>query len=212
VNSTSKLLVALASALSACRAAPPPAEPPKVVSIAPASAESQHEPGDAPASRCPILPLQLMIQSESDAVPLMTLDASGVLTIDAFGADPLRAKLDPRGCLVGPDGLWAELTPGNTLWTTHSTFEVDGASIRLPESTMSIRPDGDVESVMKDGSQPAGTLRLEGYRADARCAGVLLLGAFLETMPSMAVSDGHPAVAATPSDSRCNAYPRPGAK
>ena len=143
---------------------------------------------------------------------MASLDASGHVAVTSLGASPLAAELDPRGCLVGSDGLWAELTPTGVLWTAHDRFAVEGATIRLPEGALRIEPDGTVVRLRRDGSiEPSsvGLIRLDGYAEGASCAGELLLATFLAMMPSMAVSDGQPAAAPVPGDSSCGAYARP---
>jgi hypothetical protein len=61
----------------------------------------------------------------------------------------------------------------------------------------------------KDGStlpESLGSFSIEGYREEARCAGMVLLATFMSMMPSMAVVDGHPARAPAPDGSRCDAF------
>ena len=141
---------------------------------------------------------------------MLTLGENGEVDVTTVGDPPVHAKLDSKGCLVGADGLWAELTPGGVLWTPHELFLVEGETIRLPEGAMGVRPDGTVERIRADGSVDAGFLSFEGYRDDARCAAKLLLVTFMAMMPSMAVSDGHPAMAPIPADSLCSQYRRAG--
>ena len=122
-------------------------------------------------------------------------------------ASPLQARLDPKGCLVGPDGLWTELSPDGSLWTQHESLPVHGATIELPTGGLRIEPDGAVDRLGADGGiESAGMLVLEGYRPDAQCAGKLLVATFMAMMPSMAVVDGHPAMAPAPAGSLCNEY------
>jgi hypothetical protein len=143
-------------------------------------------------------------------IPMLTLDAGGRVDVVTMGGPALRARLDPRGCLVGPDGLWAELTRSGTLWTPHELLETERAAIRLPDGArLRIEPDGKVVRTERDGSvapNTYGTLRLVGYRDEAPCAGLVLLGAFLAMMPSMAVVDGNPAMAPVPAESSCNEF------
>ena len=141
---------------------------------------------------------------------MLVLHADGRVDVTTMGGPTLSARLDPRGCLVGPDGLWAELTPAGKLWTPHELLDTDGPSIRLPEgAALRITPDGTVARVERGGRaepNPYGTLYLDGYREGASCAGLLLLGAFLTMMPSMAVVDGSPAMAPPPDGSLCSEF------
>jgi hypothetical protein len=145
--------------------------------------------------------------------PMLTLNAAGRVEVVTMGGPVLRARLDPRGCLVGPDGLWAELTGAGRLWTAHELLQTEGAAIRLAEgAVLRIEPDGKVVRVERDGlvaPNAYGTLQLQGYRQEASCAGLLLLGAFLAMMPSMAVVDGNPAMAPVPAESSCNEFRHP---
>jgi hypothetical protein len=144
---------------------------------------------------------------------ILTLDADGRVEVATLGGPALAVRLDPRGCLVGPDGLWAELTPTGGLWTPHAQLDTDGAAIVLPEgAALRITADGTVVRVERDGHidpNARGTLYLQGYRPGVECAGLLLLAAFLTMMPSMAVVDGHPAMAPPPEGSLCNELRQP---
>ncbi len=143
---------------------------------------------------------------------MLSLDVHGRLDVSSLGGPPLAAKLDPSGCLVGSDGVWAELTPSSVLWTPHERASVTDATIALRDGALRIEPDGGVVRLRRDGSPDvatARTIRLEGCGVEARCAGVLMLATFLAMMPSMAVSDGRPARAPVPEDSVCGAYARP---
>ena len=197
----------IATVTSAC-APPPGASSPSgpSTSTAPTSTTATTS---SPAPRCPLVPLQLVVHAPGQQpVRMLTLDAQGSVEVASMGGPALGAHLDPRGCLVGPDGLWAELTAAGKLWTAHELIDTDGPAIRLPEgATLRINPGGMVERIEKDGRvdpNAYGTIQLEGYREDATCAGVLLLGTFLSMMPSMAVVDGHPAMAPAPEGSLCN--------
>ncbi len=85
------LALVLALALAACTGTPAP-----------------------PAERCPVVPLRLLIVgADGTAVPALTLAADGALSASSLGnlgnlgdTAPL-AKLDPKGCLIGKDGVWA---------------------------------------------------------------------------------------------------------
>lgn len=163
--------------------------------------------------RCPIAPMALAMTTPGrPPVRPLTLDAQGRVTVAILGP-PLYAKLDPRGCLVGPDGLWAELTPDGKLWTAHEVIDVEGTTIKLAAGAgLRIGKDGAVERIDNSGAvepNSYGSIAVEGFRQDAPCGGLLLVAAFMSMMPSMAVSDGHPARAPAPAGSLCAAYPRP---
>lgn len=198
--------------LIACRATEAPPSPKSPVTIPTPSEPATESPPAAAEStaRCPSRPLKLLVRAPGQPpMTMLSLDASGEVSVTSFGAS-LRATLDPDGCLVGPDGLWAERSPGGTLWTAHERFQVEGEKIRLPEGTIGIRPDGAVERSYANGTVDAGTLSFDGYREEARCAAELLLVTFFAMMPSMAVSDGNPPLAPVPADTTCGKYRRPG--
>jgi len=170
-------------------------------------------PSAAPAPACPIVPLALVMTPPGQpARPILSLAAGGKVTISWLGP-ATTATLDPRGCLVGKDGLWAELAPQDQLWTPHETFAVSGNCLPLSGgAALCVTPDGKVQRRDAKGTveiNAAGGLELVGYREEARCAGLLLVAAFTSMLPSMAVSDGHPARAPTPAGSRCTGFARP---
>jgi hypothetical protein len=153
------------------------------------------------------MPLALTVRAPNQAPRrVLSLDAQGAVSVTLLGP-PLTARLDPQGCLVGPDGLWVELTPSDKIWTEHEILEVDHDCIKLAlGASLCIAADGKVSRHEADGRiepNTYGSFAIEGYREGARCGGLTLLAAFMAMMPSMAVSDGVAAHAPRPADSRC---------
>jgi hypothetical protein len=170
-----------------------------------------HAPPPKPIAHdpCPLMPLALTVGAPHQPPRrVLSLDAQGQVTISLFGnsvAPP--ARLDTQGCLVGPDGLWAELTPSDKIWTAHEILDVDHDCIKLAlGASLCIAADGKVSRREADGRvepNTYGSFAIEGYRDGARCGGLTLLAAFMAMMPSMAVSDGVAMKAPPPADSRC---------
>lgn len=213
LTGTRHIVAFLTVVTSAC-APPPGASSPSGPATPMASTPAPSPRSGTVAPRCPLVPLRLAVRAPGQQPRrMLTLGTDGRVEVTTMGGPPLVARLDPRGCLVGPDGLWAELTPAGKLWTAHEVIETDAAALRLPEgASLRIDPNGMVERIEKDGTvarDAYGTIQLEGYREEATCAGVLLLGAFLSMMPSMAVVDGHPAMAPAPEGSLCNELRHP---
>lgn len=161
---------------------------------------------------CPLVPLKLVLRSPHQSPQTMlTLDASGRLNQVAFGNADIEvkpfARLDPRGCLVASDGLIVEATRSGQFWTPHQLFEFRESFLLLPGGrAITIARNGAVESFAKDGSlepDTVGTFAFEGYSESAACAARILWITFAMMMPSMAVSDGHPAQVPPPSESTC---------
>jgi hypothetical protein len=168
-----------------------------------------HTPPPRPIAQdaCPLMPLALVVRAPNQAARrVLSLDAQGRVSVSLLGP-PLDARLHPQGCLVGPDGLWAELTPSNTIWTAHEILALDHDCIKLSlGASLCIAPDGKVSRREADGRvepNTYGSFAIEGYREGARCGGLILLAAFMAMMPSMAVSDGVAMNAPAPADSRC---------
>jgi hypothetical protein len=147
-----------------------------------------------PPPRCTLRPLKLVVRAEKRVLPMITLDAKGQLSITRPRGQPLTARFDPRGCVIGPDGVWTERSKGK-LWTPHEVLDIEGSAIRIGNgAALRIAKDGTVERVSPDGTveqSGRGALVIEGYSESAVCAAQLLLGVFLQSMPSMAVSDGN---------------------
>jgi hypothetical protein len=207
--------VVLAGALAACHQRPPAT--PVVPDVPP-------PPPPPPVAICPLAPLALVVTpidrkprtplpvAGSEPSTALSLDDKGRLDISMFRHMSNAATLDPRGCLAGTDGLWAEWAPGDQIWTPHETFAVSANCIVLATGrSLCVAADGKVEVRTPDpaDARAMGSLQIRGYRDDARCAGLVLLATFLSMTPSMAVSDGQPARAPAPDGSRCTAYHRP---
>jgi hypothetical protein len=182
-------------AAGACAGEPHRPAPP---AIAPSSA-----PTGPPPARCPIVPLELVVTVDR-AVPVLALDASGGLTAALAGASPV-ATLTDGGCLRGRDGVWAELTPSEAIWTLRTIYRLeDGWIVSDVGRAWRVRPDGAVEIRDARGAiEPGSQLRFDGFRPEAACAANLVLVTFLGMAPSMAVSDGNPREMAPPPDSVC---------
>jgi hypothetical protein len=199
-------LVLMVVALVSCHRPPVSASAPATPSTAAGVA--------AAAPPCPIVPVALVMTPPTGAArTALSIDASGRLDVTMFEQRIGAAKLDANGCLAGGDGLWTEWAPHDKLWTAHETFDVAGNCLVMsPERSICVAADGKIEVRAKNPAPaPAdvGSMAIRGYGAGARCAGLVLLATFMAMMPSMAVSDGHPARAPAPEGSRCGAYPRP---
>jgi len=143
---------------------------------------------------------------------VLALDDQGRLDVSMFRHRSGAAKLDTQGCLAGSDGLWAEWTPRDQVWTPHETLTVAGNCIVLANGhALCLAADGRVELRAMDLAdvRAMGSMQIRGYREEARCAGLVLLATFMSMTPSMAAVDGHPARAPAPDGSRCTAYQRP---
>jgi hypothetical protein len=205
---STRIVLALSLALVGCKRKPDPAAAPPVPEALPAA---------APTGPCPIVPVTFaMTTPGSPERTVLSFDAKGSLDVSFLERKPGMAKLDPQGCLVGKDGLWAEWAPNDKLWTPHETLDVSGDCL-VPRSgrTMCIGPDGKIEVRAKDAEQvnAQGAMAIRGYRPEARCTGLMLLATFTGMMmPSMAVVDGKPGQAPPPEGSRCGAFRRPAKK
>jgi len=161
-------------------------------------------------------PLALVLRNPASAQPpqpILTLDAGGRVVVNAFPTSARGATLTPDGCLVGDDGLWAELAPDGVLWTARESYAASGSCLAVGgHASVCVRPDGIVERRESDGrTEPVagGSMAFTDNRPEARCAALVMLGAFMSMMPSMAVSDGHPPRVPAPAGSRCTRFARP---
>lgn len=171
-------------------------------------ATAEDAPKSAPPPACPVLPLRLVVKGpDGGTSPVLTLDAQGNLTAPFVGEAKALARLDARGCLVAKDGVWVERLANGDLWTLRQIVHVEGDLLRQPPGpTLRFAPDGTVESLSPTGAvEPAvyGSLRVEGYGPDARCAAQILVTTFTGMMPSMAVVDGKPVSLPRPAGSVC---------
>jgi len=160
------------------------------------------------AARCPVVPLRLVVSAPGqDATLAPMLDARGDLRTGLTGPGKAVARLDPRGCLVGPDGVWVEVLPNGDVWTPREIIDLDGPLLRRPPaSTLRITKGWAVETLSASGevqSTPYGSLRFEGYRDEARCAAQVLLATFAGMTPGMAVVDGNAIRLPRPEGSNC---------
>jgi hypothetical protein len=209
---------ALATLFAACQR--PPAAPTNVTVAPPAATSVTVEPPEVPPpstspspAACPIVPVALIL-TPTGAEPrtVLALDDKGHLDVSLFSHRSGAATLDSQGCLAGRDGLWAEWTPRDQVWTPHETLAVAGNCIQLANGrALCLAADGKVDVRAKDEAEvkAMGTMQIRGYRGEARCASLVLLATFMSMMPSMAVVDGQPAHAPAPEGSRCTAYHRP---
>jgi hypothetical protein len=170
-------------------------------------------PTPPPPVACPLMPVALVVTPDgAEARTVLALDAQGQLDVSMFTHRSRAATLDTQGCLAGSDGLWAEWTSGEKVWTPHETLAVAGNCITVAEGrTLCVDAAGKVELRTDDPAdvRAMGAMQIRGYRAEARCAGFVLLATFMSMTPSMAEVDGHPASAPVPVGSRCMAYRRP---
>ena len=153
--------------------------------------------------RCPIVPTRLVLEVAGQRPrTVLTMDAEGGLEV-ALGPGVV-ARLDPRGCLYGEDGVWVEETREGQLWTLRGVTPVEDGVLRLGARGLRIRDDGVVaDEPPSDVPVVAGVFRFVDLRPEGRCAARILLQAWLSMMPSMAVSDGHPVELPPPADSVC---------
>jgi hypothetical protein len=159
-----------------------------------------------PAPRCPAVPMRLMLEVEGGPpAPAVSLDATGGFRTALTGADPV-AQLDPRGCMVGEDGVWVELAPDGSLWTLRERTPTERGRAAFTGRPLAIETDGSVRA--DDGKVIA---RLDGYRPEGLCVGLLLVQAFRAMMPSMAIVDGRPVELPPPEPSACPDRHRRGA-
>ena len=212
-----QVLGVLAMMLTACQR--PPAAPTAVNHAPPAATtvtveapEVPPAPTPAPAA-CPIVPVALILTPPgAEPRTVLALDDKGHLDVTLFSHRSGAATLDPQGCLAGKDGLWVEWAPRDQVWTPHETLAVAGNCIQVAiDRALCLAADGKVDVRAKDEAdvRAMGRMQIRGYRAEARCAGLMLLATFTSMMPSMAVVDGKPARAPVPEGSRCTAYHRP---
>jgi hypothetical protein len=208
-------------ALAACRAPAtgrppatnrPPATSPQATVVVP---DVPPEPAPPPPVACPLVPVSLVV-TPSGAEPrtVLALDDKGRLDISMFRHRSGAATLDTKGCLAGSDGLWAEWAPRDQVWTPHETLAVAGNCMMLADGrTLCLGADGKVELRAMDLAdvRAMGAMQIRGYRAEARCAGLVLLATFMSMTPEMAGVDARPprAPAPAPEGSRCTAYHRP---
>ncbi len=88
---------------------------------------------------------------------MKTLDARGKLVVTTAAGRSLDATLDARGCLIGTEGLWVELTPRGKLWTPHEVQDVNGTTIPLASGAkLRIASDGTVERLTSFSRAGAG--------------------------------------------------------
>ena len=149
----------------------------------------------AEPARCQIVPLRLLVDpSGHPERAWLALDEKGDITSAMRKESTPLARLDPRGCIISSDGVEVELTSKGQLWTTNERLLIERNTLQLGnDGALRIADDGSLERLGPDGTiekNPYGSLRFEGYRPEARCAALLLTGVFLQTIPSMAASDG----------------------
>lgn len=209
------LLAVTAGLLSlACSAAPAPGDAPAPGSSAAPAASARPSVSVDPAvpldfATCGIAPMSLVIHAPGGReLELLTLEADGRVLAQGFGSS-LEARIDAQGCLRGPDGLWAELTPSGSVWTPHALMQADTTGLRLPDGVRhELAADGHFTRIEADGTRASGEygrVGLRGYRHEAQCSAVLLYTAMLSMMPSMAVVDGVARREPPPTDTRCAA-------
>jgi hypothetical protein len=199
--------LAVAITLAACHQ---PATGPQATTVVP---EVPPPPPPAPAVACPLVPVALVV-TPAGAEPrtVLALDARGRLDVSMFRHRSGAATLDTQGCLAGTDGLWAEWTARDQVWTPHETLAVAGNCMTLADGrALCLATDGKVELRAMDLAdvRAMGSMQIRGYREEARCAGLVLLATFMSLTPNMAAVDGHAAPAPAPEGSRCTAYQRP---
>ncbi len=154
--------------------------------------------------RCPVVATEMVLEKDGERPrTVLSMDETGSVSV-ALAAGEV-ARLDPRGCLYGPDGVWVEETRDGRLWTLRGVTPLVDGVLQLGARGLQIRDDGLVVEVPP--AQPAGidvgTFRFTGLQPSGRCAARILLQAWLLMMPSMAVSDGNPVKLAPPADSVC---------
>lgn len=163
--------------------------------------------GPSGFATCALAPMSLELRSpEGRAHTLLRLESDGRVHVQGFGTS-LDARIDAQGCLHGPDGLWAELTPSGSVWTPHALMRADASSLWMPDGVRhEFGSDGRVTRVEANGERATGeygSVWIPGYRPDAHCSAVLLYTAMLSMMPSMAVVDGVARREPPPPDARC---------
>src|SRR4051794_8886889 len=193
--------------LAACH---PPATGPQATTVVPEGPPASPQ---APPVACPLVPVALVV-TPSGAAPrtVLALDDKGRLDVSMFRHRSGAATLDTQGCLAGTDGLWAEWTARDQVWTPHETLAVAGNCMTLADGrALCLATDGKVELRAMDLAdvRAMGSMQIRGYREEARCAGLVLLATFMSLTPNMAAVDGHAAPAPAPEGSRCTAYQRP---
>jgi hypothetical protein len=160
-------------------------------------------------SRCPVAPLKLIIRVPPNPMyTVVSATADGTLRMGLPGAPGVTAKIDGRGCVIGADGVWAELTSDGNLWTTHEILKVVGGAIQLAGGRSArIASDGSIQFLAADGKiepNTYGAFSFEGFRAETGCAAMLLFAVYMASVPSMAVVDGAKPLPPPPG-SRCRA-------
>src|SRR5262245_43029669 len=173
-----RIVLVSSLALVGCKRQPAPAAAPPV----PAPTGAQSAAPVALDGPCPIVPVSFVMTTPgSPERTVLSFDAKGSLDVSFIERKPGMAKLDPQGCLVGPDGLWAEWAPHDKLWTPHETLDVSGSCL-VPRNgrTLCIGNDGKIEVRAKDADQvnAQGAMAIRGYRPEARCTGLMLVATF----------------------------------
>jgi quercetin dioxygenase-like cupin family protein len=202
------LLVTLSGACGSTTT-PSDAQPPPAgaAATAPVAASASASTATTGYGVCGIAPMSLeLVPPEGRPHALLDLEPDGSLHVHGFGSS-LEARIDAKGCLHGPDGLWAELTPSGALWTPHELLRAEPDALRMPNGVRHVfATDGSVMRVEADGTRGTreyGGVRFRGYGRSAHCSAVLMYAAMLSMMPSMAVVDGVARRAPPPPDSRC---------
>lgn len=182
----------------------------------PALGQSKPKEVAAKAPRCPIVAMELVSVptgqerglASGQRASLISVDGNGRIVIPLMamgsGAGGQESRLDSRGCLVGPGGVWVDQTARGVLWTLRQEMTTRTCAIQVgPSRWLEIGEDGNVTSPEEREAKTPPTMRFLGYKPEACCAARLLLAAFLSMMPSMAVSDGNPVALEPPKDSAC---------
>lgn len=172
----------------------------------PESATSAKEKKATRSPPCPVVPMTLTMGPGGRRMPFMSLDDQGDLrTVLSGGLGPkdrVIARLDPRGCVAGDDGVWVERTRTGTHWTLRGQFDVQGARLMAPRP-LEVQSNGDVYVILETAEASTPMAHFDGYRPEGECAALLLLTTWLSMMPSMAVVDGSPIELPPPDPSVC---------
>ncbi len=163
------------------------------------------------SSRCPLIPLELVVQTESGNVaPILKLDAVGTIHVPWSLVDnPPPIVFDPRGCILFGGEVIADATRTDLIWTSDTWARVRDGRMAFDGNPRSHRVEsngivttldhkGELEPKMQE-------VMFKGFAPDATCAARLLYIAFLSMMPSMAHTDGYkePPIGAPPEGSAC---------
>ena len=184
--------------------------PATIVTIVSATASATNA---SPPHRCPIVPMELVLTLDDGSSSTdLALDATGTVKESLLGTPKDVARLDPRGCLVSPDGVEIELERGSRLWTPYVSLPFTGSTLDLGDGrALRISANGVVETLDAVGGvekRTHGGLAFKGYNERAACAATMLLAMSMMMMPSMASVDGHPVTRPAPEDSVCPELPR----